>query len=77
MNEYWLKSECGNGWLHRFNIKDQGFDYVQEICEICGQDEYFQIYNGRIDTINYGDLHMRQWLVPQHPLYYHEYPNAI
>lgn len=77
MDEYYLKSECIGGYLHRFNLKQQWFDCVQEVCEICGQEEYFQIVDGRIDTLNYGDYHMRQWLVPQHPLYQNEYPNAI
>lgn len=75
-DEYWLKSECGNGWLHRFAIQQQWFDCVQEVCEICGQEEFFQIFDGRIDTLNYGDLHMRQWIQPLHPLFIREYPNA-
>lgn len=77
IDEYWLKSDCGNGWLHRFKLQQQWPDCVQEVCEICGQEEFFQVFDGRIDTLNYGDLHMRQWLMPQHPLYQREYPKAL
>ena len=72
-DEFWLKSECLGGYLHKFELKQQWAECIQEVCERCGQEEYFQIVDGRIDNLTYIDYHMRQVLVPQHPLFFHEY----
>lgn len=72
-DEFYLQSECIGGYLHDFKLKQQWFECVQEVCERCGEEVYFPIYDGRIDNLTYGDFHMKQWLVPQHPLFYHEY----
>ena len=67
------QSQCLEGWLHRFVIVDQYFDGVLERCEICGQEEFFQIIDGRVNNENYLAYHARQALLPQHELYIHEY----
>lgn len=71
----WPKSRCVGSWLHRFSIKNEWIDCVQEVCEICGTSAFFKIVDGKIDNLDYIKHHMRQILVPQHPLFSHEYPN--
>lgn len=68
------ESSCINSYLHRFNIKQAFAEGVVEICDICGQKEFFKIVNDRVDNINYLAYHARQALPPQNPLFIHEYP---
>lgn len=72
-DEFWLKSECGNGYLHRFKLQRQWINCVEEVCEICGQAEFFTINEGRIDNMAYIEYHMRQCLPKEHDLFFHEY----
>ena len=72
-DSFWGQSECLNSYLHRFKIQDQFEDGVVEMCEICGQREFFKVVDGRVDNVNYLSFHARQALPPQHPRFIHEY----
>lgn len=68
-----LDSECLNGYLHRFSIQQQYPEGVVEICEICKERRFFKVVDGRVNNVEYLGSHARQALLPQHPLFYHEY----
>lgn len=68
-------SECIGGWLHRYEIVMEGAGFVKERCLICKDEVVFPVRLGRIDNTEYISYHMREVLMPQHPLYSHEYPN--
>lgn len=70
---YWGKSECGNGWLHRYEILEQHADYVMEVCVICHEPAYFKLINGKSDNFDYLDHHLRQALFKAHPQFIREY----
>lgn len=70
------RSECRNGWLHRFNIVAEYPEGVQERCEICGKKVFFRVINGKSNNTDYISYHMRQCLVPQHRAWKREYPNS-
>ncbi len=70
----WNRSQCLGSWLHRFSIVAAFENAVKERCDICHQEQTFQVREGRIDNLNYLTYHMRQVLVPQHSLHKHEYP---
>lgn len=72
----WELSQCYGDWLHCFNLVESRYEYSLEVCEICGQEEYFQVVDGRVDNMNYIEYHARQCLPKQHPLFRHEYPNS-
>lgn len=72
----WPRSQCYGDWLHRFELVEQQFEYVLEVCQICGQEEYFAVVDGRVDNMNYIEYHARQCLPKQSPLFIHEYPNS-
>lgn len=67
------ESKCLNGWLHRFNLSEQGEFGVFEVCDRCRQRVFFRVSNGRINNENYLKYHARQALPPNHPLFYREY----
>lgn len=70
---FWGNSQCLDSWLHRFKIIEQFKDGILERCEICGQEEFFKVIDGRIDNVEYLSYHARQALLPFHPLFAHEY----
>lgn len=72
---FWGKSQCLGSWLHRFTIKRQWMDGVEEVCEICGEQVFFKVVNGKTDNYEYMSYHARQFLMPQHPYFKHEYNN--
>lgn len=74
-DSFWGNSECLDTWLHRFSLVGQFEDGVLERCEICGQEEFYKIIDGRIDTVEYLSTHARQALQPEHPWFRHEFPN--
>lgn len=67
------ESYCLNGYLHRYIIQEQFTDGVIEMCQICKDRYFFKVVDGRIDNNEYLNKHGRQVLLPQHPLYKHEY----
>lgn len=71
-------SKCKGIWLHRFDLVSE-YHYpnvaVKERCGRCGAEVIFKIdSNGNADNNNYLKYHARLTLLPQHSLYYHEYP---
>lgn len=69
----WGNSECQDAWLHRFQIIKPYEVGVLERCEICGQEEFFPVVDGRVDNAEYLSYHARQALMKQHELFNHEY----
>lgn len=74
-------SKCKGFYLHRFEIVAE-YHYpntaIKERCARCGKEVVFPVDSrGLSDNNNYLKYHMRQALVPQHPLYGHEYPQNI
>lgn len=72
-DSFWGNSECVDAWLHRFQIVGQWPEGVLERCEICGQEEFFPVIDGRIDNNHYLSFHARQALFPQHERFQKEY----
>lgn len=70
---FWQNSHCSNGYLHRYNLLRQWDNCVEEVCNICGDQQFFKIVDGRIDNLEYITYHMRQVLPQQHNLFSHEY----
>lgn len=76
MDKEWLKSRCIGTWLHKFQIYKMNDRGVHEICQRCQKEIFFPIIMGKTDNIDYLDYHLREALVPSHPMYYAEYPKA-
>ena len=72
-NAFFLESECLNGYLHRYSIQEHYSEGVVEMCEICKNRKFFRVVDGRVNNVEYLGSHARQALLPQHPLFYHEY----
>ena len=72
-DNFFGNSECCDAWLHRFSIVETYPEGVLERCQICGQEEFFLMIDGRIDNINYLSYHARQALLKEHELFQHEY----
>ena len=73
IDSFWGNSECLDTWLHRFNLVNQYLDGVLERCEICSEEVFFPIVNGRVDNTDYISYHARQALPSNHPQFTHEY----
>lgn len=69
----WSKSECRDGWLHRYKMFAQDSNAVMEICELCRDVQVFRIVNGKTDNQTYLKYHLRSALPPWHTLYQREY----
>lgn len=76
MDLEWLKSKCIGTYLHRFKIWKMSNKCVAEICEICREEIFFPVVNGKTDNLDYLDYHLRNALKPSHPYFKAEYPNA-
>lgn len=72
-NEFFRESLCQNQYLHRFKIVDEFPEGVLEVCEICGKDKFFKIYEGKLNNYEYMSYHIREALPPIHPYYFHEW----
>lgn len=72
-SEFYRKSECMGGYLHKFNIYREFDTGVEEVCERCGMDVYFPVVNGQVDNENYIDYHLKEVLPMNHPLFFHEF----
>lgn len=71
----WMNSECAGPWLHRFRIRRQWRDCVEEYCEICKMQLFTKVRNGRIDNYEYLSYRLRSSLQPHHPRFRKEYPS--
>lgn len=74
MNDRYQKSNCKEGYLHKYIILSQPKGGLFERCERCGDKQFFPS-----DTPNhiYLQYHMRQALQVNDPLFFREYPNAV
>ena len=70
---FWGNSECYDSWLHRFSIVQAYEEGVLERCEICGDEVFHKVVDGRIDNNEYLSYHARQALMPQHEYFKREY----
>lgn len=72
------KSKCKGIWLHKFDIVEEHHipnKAVKERCARCGKDIIHVLdQNENADNNEYIKYHMREALVPQHPLFNHEFP---
>lgn len=75
-DSFWGQSNCLDSWLHRFDIVQAYEEGVLERCEICNEEVFFPVANGRPDNVNYLSYHARNALMPQHEYFIREYPNA-
>lgn len=67
------KSECQNGYLHRYIIDREWSDGVTEICEICHDVQFYKVIDERVDNIAYLEHHERDILMPIDRQYANEY----
>lgn len=67
------ESKCIEGWLHAYRITEQEEDCVFETCRRCGKRQHFVVMDGIVENTNYLNHHIQQALVPEHPLFYHEW----
>ncbi len=71
------RSKCRGSWLHRFNMVARYQNGIQERCEICGKKVFFRVIDGKSNNTDYISYHMRQVLIPQHRLFFHEWPHLL
>lgn len=69
----WKNSECGNGWLHRYETAAAYPDgTIEERCCICGGVKYFHPATPNYEYLSY---HVRSMLQPDDPRFDREYPD--
>ena len=73
-NSFLRNSQCKGKWLHRFKIAEEYPTGIMEECEVCKMRKFFKLVDGKADNMSYMDWHIRSALPPNHPFYYHEYP---
>lgn len=66
-------SKCRGTWLHKYYVISNTEEQVFERCLRCGKKLVFKLYNGVPKATLYAENHMREFLVPQHRLFKHEY----
>lgn len=72
----WENSQCVDVWLHRYGTIKQSPLGIGEICQICGDEQYFATTEtGKFDNLNYLSYNLRRALTKSHPLFIHEYGN--
>lgn len=66
-------SKCRGTYLHKFiTIKDNG-EFVFERCVRCGKRNIVKVVKGQVDVVRYSKKHVREFLIPQHRLWGHEF----
>lgn len=75
-SNYWQKSMCRGGYLHRYEILQQFSDGVVEVCEICGDRKFFKMIAGQTDNLRYISYHLRQALPMNHNQFKKEYADV-
>ena len=70
------KSKCRGSYLHKFITLGQYDNSVLERCvkASCGVKRVVKLANGMPNPVDYARSHMREFLIPQHRLYYREFP---
>lgn len=72
-NPLFEKSECLNGYLHRYKIENEWEEGTEEICEICKDQQFYKVINGQIDNNDYLEYHYREVIQPNDRRYEFEY----
>ena len=67
-------SNCRGSFLHKFITLAGTNDGVLERCVFCGKKHVIKLVNGAPHTVDYARHHVREFLVPQHRLFYKHYP---
>lgn len=66
-------SKCKGYFLHKFaTLKDNG-EAVMERCVKCGKKNVVKVVKGQVDIVGYSRKHMREFIIPQHRLFAHEF----
>lgn len=65
-----MRSNCKNGWLHRYNFKRVFEDGVEEVCEVCRDRKFFKNNGSNYQYLSY---HMRSVLRPSDTRFSKEY----
>lgn len=73
MTDFWQKSKCVSGFLHKFELVRIHPYAVEEVCERCKQRHFFRTVNGKFDNTDYLSYHLRSALQPYHPNFKKEY----
>lgn len=68
-HSFYQNSLCRNGYLHKFEIKEEYDEGVLEVCEVCNVRKFFKIINNEIDNQNYMSYHLKQIMPLDHPMY--------
>ena len=69
-----LKSRCNKGYgLHKFTNLSGTQDAVYERCVKCGAKHIIKLVNGQPNIVDYARYHAREFLIPQHRLFAHEF----
>lgn len=66
-------SRCRGAWLHKYATVNAKEDAVLERCLRCGKKHAFKLQNGVPKAEHYAQHHLREFLIPQHRLFAHEY----
>lgn len=73
----WEDSACLDVYLHRYVITKDWGEMVQEVCDICGDEQFFGIMpDGGSDNMTYLSYHLREALPRNHPQSKFEYANT-
>lgn len=67
------KSKCKGSYLHKFLTIKAERGSVLERCVKCGQKHVIRLVNNEPNVVEYSRWHMREFLVPQHRLFGHEF----
>lgn len=69
------KSRCSGSYLHKFVAISSTQDGVLERCvkSACGIKHVIKLVNGQPNPVEYARWHEREFLVPQHRLFGHEF----
>lgn len=70
-----MNSKCKGPWLHRFTMRRQWPDCVEETCDICKLQLFTKVRGGRINNYEYLSYRLRMSLQPFHPRFKKEYPS--
>lgn len=67
------KSKCKGSYLHKFITLMVHPDAVLERCVKCGEKHIIKLVKGEPNVVEYARYHAREFLIPQHRLFYREY----
>jgi hypothetical protein len=68
-----LKSKCKGTYLHKFANINAKENAVLERCVKCGKRHVIRLVKGEPHIVDYARYHQREFLIPQHRLFLHEF----